>query len=175
VTGFFDFRLTEFCCDHSAKCKRHGKLVFHQWMISGDGHPAPMTRFRRRKNFRLGSRRQTPVAQAFQPAGSGDFPVPGSKWNWNVPPPADKHVGATPDEKPALKPRFEAVQETGGIGMDSPTAKQTAANLRLVGRSCRSAGARHGSDRRCGIAISPARPGGQKSPVGVFLAQMAYF
>ena len=35
------------------------------------------------------------VAQAFQPAGFGDFPVPRTLRNWKVPPPADRNVCAT--------------------------------------------------------------------------------
>jgi predicted helicase len=65
-------------------------------------------------------RRDAPVAQAFQPAGSGDFPVPSSKRNWKVPPPADKNVGAT-SEKPALKPKLKAIKETGTVEIDATT------------------------------------------------------
>ena len=92
---------------------------FRQWTAWGKSLMELHLNYEQAAPFKL-ERRDVPVAQTFQSAGSGDFPVPSSKRNWKVPPPADKNVGAT-SEKPALKPKLKAVKETGSIEIDATT------------------------------------------------------
>jgi predicted helicase len=92
---------------------------FRQWAKWGKQLMELHLNYEQAAPFKL-ERHDAPVAQTFQSAGSGDFPVPSSKRNWKVPPPADKNVGAT-SEKPALKPKLKAIKETGSIEIDATT------------------------------------------------------